>query len=194
MPTGKRKFECASDGSTRKLAKEYKDQTGIKNDGLSKEEVVKCINKQLDDCVHVDNNGTLRPYVCVVCDKFLSPTQRRYMKQVDLVSYAEYLLPLRNLPAPLMDYYTYKGRCACDVLEKCLLSPKGLVVEKGKHQYFVTCDSCRNCLKDKNMVPERAIYNKFEVGAPSIELTCLTDVELAIISPVQCHSQSYHVV
>jgi hypothetical protein len=129
MPTGKRRSESASNGSAQKLAKEYKDQTGIKNVGLSKEEVVKCINKQLDDCVHVDNNGTLRPYVCVVCDEFLSPTQRRYMKQADLVSYAEYFLPLRNLPArPLMDYYTYKGRGACDVSEECLLSPKGLVV------------------------------------------------------------------
>jgi hypothetical protein len=87
-----------------------------------------------------------------------------------------------------MDYYTYKGRGACDVSEECLLSPKGLVVEKGKHQYFVTCESCRNCLKDKNMVPERAICNKLEVGAAPIELTCLIDVELAFISPVRCHS------
>jgi hypothetical protein len=118
MPTGKRKSESASDGSARKLAKECTDQTGTKNEGLSKEEVVKCINKQLDNCVHVDNNGTFRPYVCVVCDEFLSPTQRRSMKQADLVSYAEYLLPHRNLPAPLTDYYTYKGRGACDVLDE----------------------------------------------------------------------------
>jgi hypothetical protein len=72
------------------------------------------------------------------------------MKQADLVSFAEYfLLPFRNLPTPLMDYYTYKGRGACDVLDACLLSPKGLIVEKGKHHYFVTCESCQNCLKTR---------------------------------------------
>jgi hypothetical protein len=74
MPTGKRKSESASNGSAQKLPKEYKDQTVTKNEGLLKEEVVKYINKQLDDCVHVDNDGTFRPYVCVICDEFLSPT------------------------------------------------------------------------------------------------------------------------
>jgi hypothetical protein len=48
----------------------------------------------------------------------------------------------------------------------------------------VTCKSCRNYLKDTNIVPEHAACNKFEVGVAPAELTCLIDVELAFMSPI----------
>ena len=146
------------------------------------------INNALDKSYFTDHSGCCRPYVCLSCDRFLDYSQVRYIQADDLENVAFLLFPQRQLPEEIIEYYTYDGKGTSLRLRECLLSPKGCYIDTGKKKKFILCESCRHCLRDKKVVPEQGICNRYEIGVAPTHLEELTDIELAFIAEVHSHA------
>jgi hypothetical protein len=149
------------------------------------------INNALDKSFFIDSSGVCRPYVCLSCDRFLDFSQVRYILADQLEKVAFLLFPQRQLPEEIIKYYTYNGKGTSVILRECLLSPKGCYLGDGKKKKFIICESCRHCLREKSLVPESGICNRYEIGAAPSQLEELTDIELAFIAEVHCHAHVY---
>ena len=170
----------------------------------SDDDIVNRVRSSITKNFHVDNdNNVLNPWVCIVCDSFLTPHQVNFISKARLEECSS-LLSRREEEMPLHsdveDYYTYRGEGTSDILKKCLLSPKGLYATSIKDdrnrstgrssrskKNFVICVSCRSSLYDSK-TPMFAIANSFTIGEAPEVLKELNDVELAFISAVRCHT------
>jgi len=80
-------------------------------------------------------------------------------------------------------------------LDEFILSPRTLVVDR----HVMCCSSCFQEMKTRNqrkssakrVPPKDAIANFYLQGTPPEELTCLNEVELAIVNRIRIFSQTY---
>ena len=147
-------------------------------------------------CVH-DSNGDLKPYVCLICDKFLHPQELKYIDKKELLSCSNILCPnTLNKVSPhsgIASSYTYDGLIAEEVtgedialIKEMLLSPRGhySTGTQNRSNGFVVCASCKYGV-DRQQMPKYAIANNYCFGAAPPCLTCLNEAELAMLSPVK---------
>ena len=134
-----------------------------------------------------------RPYVCIVCDRFIKFKCKKSVTRSFLENHHSILLPDidRCIPESVKSYYTYNGNGSSEILKRCLLSQKGICYKSSKcvEDMFIICESCNSCLHKKlGVVPQYAIANSFEIGCAPDILNELSDIELAFISEVTVHS------
>ena len=170
----------------------------------STEEVKERINKAFGELFRINAAGEYVPYVCLVCDKFLKPRCMKTLKVEQLRQCKSLLQPsLLNEVEPhsnLADSYTYFGDCGPDVddterewIDDLLLSPRGcyLASEDGRRaEGFAVCRSCKYGL-DRMQMPKYAIANNYCFGKPPACLIELTQVELAMITPVKTYGYCF---
>ena len=162
------------------------------------EEVKKRLNEAFDHLYTVNEAGRPVPYVCLICDKYVNPWTMEILKVDKLISCRNILAPNTwnkiNPNSPLaVCNYTYLGNCGSRVgdddrehIENMLLSPRGCFVnvsDDRSNEGFVVCGSCKYGL-DRNQMPKRAIANNYLFGSPPPCLTELTEIELAMLTPI----------
>ena len=172
------------------------------NDTHTKKSEVDKIIHDIDNfinstCFHareelVNGSSTTKyyPWICVVCDIFIEPGTQTYISKNELET-LEFLLPtLEDLPTEVKSYYTYNGPGTSDLLQEKMLSPNGCFLQKHAYhgECFAVCKKCKHSIQTKQQIPECAIANGFEIGNEPNELRELSDVELAFISPIRCHT------
>ena len=70
-------------------------------------------------------------------------------------------------------------------IQDLILSPRSTFINKSNREKgFVICQSCNNAYC-KEKLPQYSIANNFFFGTPPECLTSLTDIELAMITPVK---------
>ena len=82
-------------------------------------------------------------------------------------------------------------------LEEVALSPRGRVGRKSSHHRakpgFTCCTACLKSIQ-QGKVPLYAIANRNYVGCPPSCLSTLREVELALLTPMQCHGYCFSYV
>jgi hypothetical protein len=146
------------------------------------------------------DTGELLPILCCVCDQI--PDRPNWHEEVDIDEFA-ILCDASNLekehckpfyPAELVKQYTAPPT----QLETYVLSPASVVLE-GDDTIIV----CKECLQHMEMnltskirrirrhPPMKSLANGYLIGEPPEELTCLNEVELALVSKVRIYCQSW---
>ena len=139
------------------------------------------INKELDDEVHVDDNGNVLSLVCAICNRFLFRSEVGYIHVDVLKRNKNLLISDRVLPNDVKNYYKCSGLNDFD-LAGALFLPRSIFITKGRNRNkVVSCNGCRNLLKSEQ-TPEFAISNSFEVGTAPDVIKKLTDVEAAFVA------------
>ena len=150
-----------------------------------RQKLLRTINRKMSAPIHNNSEGILTPLVCIVCDRFVLRKDIRYINHRMLEDNVSILEPQRDLSASITRCYTYNGKGTNENVKRCLLSKKGTFDEDREE--FIGCFRCYKHL-EKNEMPTYAIANKFEIGELPTELAILTDVELAFISNIKCHT------
>ena len=170
----------------------------------SVDEVKKRINKAFDELYRVNAAGEYVPYVCLVCDEFLKPRSMKVLKVEQLRQCASILRPGGwnniNPEGFLATLYTYCGDCGDSVhdndrawIDEMLLSPRGSyirVADGRRAEGFAVCGSCKYGLNRVQM-PKFAIANNYCFGRPPACLKELTEVELALLTPVKTYGYCF---
>jgi hypothetical protein len=158
--------------------------------------VKKKINKRFDSILHKAKSGHVKPYVCLVCDEFLKPDEIHTLGLNELKEVQNILKPTtwNAVSGSLARKYMYTGDIGDndddmtrEWISDLLLSPRGCYVEKSygrKKEGFAVCYKCKMSL-GKKMMPLYAIANNFAFGSPPECLLELTEVELAMLTPVK---------
>jgi hypothetical protein len=167
-------------------------------------EVQQRVNKRYDELFTRDKNGELAPYVCTICDEFI--LQKGDVKVLTLgkLKGAKKLLSWKSMPDErrskhLEDSFKFSG--ALDGIEgdtsflsELALSPRAQVYRKSTHGNarlgFPCCSRCKSAIDIKS-IPRFAIINKNYVGAAPKCLRDLTEVELALLTPVKNHGYCF---
>ena len=165
---------------------------------LDAECVKKNINARFDSILYTSKSGIVRPCVCLVCDEFLKPNEVETVSLQELKKVEDILKPKEWNAAPLKirEHYTYIGDCGDQTEEEeeelewmydMMLSPRGCYVRdvvRRRKKGFAVCSKCKMSLS-KCMMPHFAIANNYAFGAPPSCLLELTEVELAMLTPVK---------
>jgi hypothetical protein len=147
-----------------------------------------------------EETGQLLPIVCCVCDQI--PDKPNWHEEVDIDDFAT-LCGGSNLgkehcepfyPPEVVKQYT----ASPPELEKYVLSPASVVLEGNRT--IIVCKECHEHMK-MNLVsktrrirrhpPQKSLANGYLIGEPPEELTCLNEVELALVSKVRIYCQSW---
>ena len=163
-----------------------------------KQSIAEAFVKDLESFTVLDEEtGTFHPVICCVCDGIPSRPDWSAWIQVSYLAKLSKLCGLaRNLlkdiyPQELLDQYTAKH----NALKDFVLSPKTLF--NGQEEALV----CRDCLRELEVnsakhqksrhPPKQSICNGYIIGFAPDVLTCLSEVEIAIISEGRIHCQSW---
>jgi len=170
---------------------------------LDAEEVKKRINKRYESILHCTQSGTVKPYVCLICDEFLKPQEVQTLSLDELQEVQDILTPStwNAVSGAIARKYMYTGDIGVsndkdEVYEwigEMLLSPRGCYVHQSferKKEGFAVCNCCKMSL-GKKMMPLYAIANNFAVGSPPECLLELKEVELAMVTPVKTHGYCF---
>ena len=161
-------------------------------------EVKEAINDRVDRLFCSTSGGSFCPYVCIVCDVLLKPTQVKTISIEKLLESRKLLTPRKwnAIPKEVSACYKYTGiaehrlsKCKQKKILAMLLSPRAPFLHSlgtGNHSGLCICRCCKKALNAKCM-PEFAISNNYAFGTPPAELTDLTEVELALLTPVKCY-------
>ena len=165
----------------------------------SSAEVQSRVNERYDSLLFRQSDGSVKPYVCTICDEFLIKKEDRQRVTVDKLKSCqqflswEYMENLCNesVPAAVKSEYSWNGDRKCykgdlSFVKTMALSPRGILEKPAgaKKAGFSCCQRCSNVL-NKKFLPRHAILNNNWVGAPPPCLLELTDVELAFLSPIK---------
>lgn len=155
--------------------------------------------RALHSCIFVDHKGVRHPLVCSVCDTL--ETNDRSFEWLDLKLMKQYATDAHMTHARVRSVYPkqlvahYKV-ANCKLLEKFVLSPRS-VIDRQKNRIAI-CNCCKKHLEDnsgkcstKRWPPGDALIMGYLVGDPPPELTCLNEVELALVSTVRTVCQSW---
>ena len=154
------------------------------------------INKRIENILHCTPSGNRKPYVCLVCDEFLKPKEVEVMSVDELESVQHILKPgtWNAVSGPVQRSYMYMGDCGdddgsrdLDWICDLMLSPRGCYLRHAPGRLkegFAVCSKCKMSLS-KSMMPKFAIANNYAFGNPPTCLTELTEVELAMLTPVK---------
>ena len=141
------------------------------------------VNRAMDESVFVQN-GVCKPYVCVVCNKYLMRHEVFYIEKKFLESHSDLLIGNEELPNIVRQFYKYVGPGTSKRLQKLLLSSNAVFLP-GSNK-FVSCKLCSKEIKAK-VTPKFAISNGFAFGPVPRQIKELTDIELALITPCRVH-------
>jgi Helitron helicase-like domain at N-terminus/PIF1-like helicase len=161
---------------------------------MSVVDIITRVNDSIGNLYIKETNDKLKPLVCIVCDRFIRPACLSYVG-TGVLKHWKHLLqpnPVFDLDEDLKSDYTLSQypcvsrRDHC-ILSVCLLSPRATYVsqhDKRKTSGFTICSDCNSSLK-KGLIPMFAIVNNYAFGQTPTCLSDLTDVELAMITPVK---------
>ena len=151
------------------------------------------LNDHFNELWQKDEKGNFLPHVCVICDKLLKPQEVKIITTELLQKNEAKLQPnvMNNTPDEVADCY-----CADIGHEKddewitdLLLSPRATYIknhDKRKKNRYSVCSGCK-CSLESSEMPKYAIANNYAFGTPPTCLTDLTDVELAMLTPVKAY-------
>ena len=141
------------------------------------------------ECVNNTDICKYHPWICITCDIFIEPGKQNFITKSKLELLENFSPRSVDLPQALTEYYTYRKEGTSELLQKKMLSPNGCFVEHDYHgECFAICSKCKHTIEKQQEMPECAIANGFEIGIEPQELKELTEVELAFISPMRCHT------
>ena len=178
--------------------------SSARHSAASISEVQTRINEAFGELFRINAAGEYAPYVCLICDEFLKPSRAKILKVEQLRECKSILCPGRwNRVDPngfLATSYSYFGDCGDSVadderewIEEMLLSPRGCFVratDGRRAEGFPVCTSCKYGL-DRRQMPKFAIANNYCFGSPPACLKELTEVELALLTPVKTHGYCF---
>ena len=159
------------------------------------ETIKEAINKRFDKLYHICRDGNRIPFVCIVCDKLMKPEDVQVLKSSVLEEKGSILVPsVWNSVSPsLANCYHYRGEGYVAAehiwMDEMLLSPRACFIDPldGRmNSGFSCCSKCKRSLEHSHM-PQYAIANNFAVGTAPPCLTDLTEVELALLTPVKTY-------
>ena len=174
------------------------------------ETVKRRINRRYDDLIFVDHEKNYRPYVCSVCDEFIFHRDDRcwlnfdqLKKNQDCLKWTAVFEGRHGLRVPAVEdkfrMPTPPSRILqnSEWLNDLALSPRGLFGKKtsgNRGKWGVSC--CVKCDREvkKGNTPLYAIVNNNFIGCPPDCLTELTEVELALITPVIAYGYCFSYV
>ena len=160
------------------------------------------INTRFKRILHCTPSGNLKPFVCLVCDEFLHPNYVHTLSVDKLEEAKDILIPSmwNAVPGSIERKYMYMGDIgdsydedSRDWIEDMLLSPRECYVRKKfgqRSEGFAVCNSCKMSL-GKGMMPRFAIANNFAFGTLPKCLLELTEVELAMVTPVKTYGYCF---
>ena len=157
------------------------------------EEMMKIINQRFENLYHKNQDDTVVPYVCCICDEFMPPRKNDTVITFETLIEKKTLLQphsVFNLLSTLIDQY----KCNSDILAineeigTLLLSPRSVYIPE-KHG-LVCCTFCKTTLS-RSCIPKFAISNNYCIGQPPECLTRLTPIELSFLSPVKTYGYCF---
>ena len=167
--------------------------------GRALDSMLQAFNDDLKSYVAYDDaSGTIRPIYCCVCDSIPHGPEWSQSVAADELSVLleRCQLDRKNFtdvyPEELIAQYTVESQG----LEKYILSPESHVDAEGK---VIICKDCLNEMKviakikyqKRRRPPLGSIANGYMIGEAPVELSDLTEMELAIISRVHIYCQSW---
>ena len=162
-------------------------------------DVQKRINERFDKLFTSNSEtGAYQPYVCLICDEMLKPNELTVMNAGLLEQRLADLRGLEPVSDELRNDYKYEGELPDyvvngDFMSDILLSPRATLIKAsdGRSQTgFSCCKGCKNALL-KGYMPKFAIANNYCLGTPPQCLLNLTDVELAMLTPVKTYGYCF---
>ena len=165
----------------------------------SAQEIENRVNDRYDALFHHDPQGNRLPFVCCVCDEFLTHPEDICYVTVAMMRKMEKILSWENFPDSrraveieqffrFPEIYNSIVKEDLSFLARMALSPRGIISrvgKRGKNMFkFCVCKRCKGCV-DKQKIPRHAIINCNYIGAAPPCLQELTEVELAFLSPVK---------
>ena len=143
------------------------------------------------------------PYVCLICDEFLNPNQIQVLS-VDLLHRKQSLLKpssWNEVSFELTECYKFQPSSNAERrivrknswLQHLLLSPRACYFEVSEQHTkpgFSVCHCCKTNL-EQDCMPKYAIANNYCVGTPPQCLLELTEIELALLTPVKTYGYCF---
>jgi hypothetical protein len=161
------------------------------------------INCSMSQWHLINSDKTIRPLVCILCDRFIFPDSNKHLS-LDKLTQMQFLFypnsDVNIVSASLASCYRIPLPDApiCNEvkrdlkIDQCLLSPRSsyvLLNENGDGGYNL-CNAC-NAYINKNQRPKFCIANNYCFGSPPPCLLNLTDVELATITTVRTYGYTF---
>ena len=143
--------------------------------------IIEKVNARIDGLLNHQEDKTYKPYVCIICDKFLKPSTLQVIQEKHLQKCAPILRcdGFAELPPhhDVVKDYLYEGDHSRDWMKDVLLSPRASYLGKGRGKGSVcgysACTQCKTALLGKtSAMPTYAIANKYYFGTPQVR--CLT--------------------
>ena len=158
--------------------------------------VLNRLNNKFDNLLCDDFSGQKTPFVCILCDRFVHPRNHRTISLEQLMRKGQ-ILSNEFVPSSIRNDYLYndvfteRNERLKELLHSMLLSPRAVFIsnfhDRRRATGYTACKNCKDSLLSSNdcNMPRHAIANNYFFGTPPPELTDLTDVELAMLSPVK---------
>ena len=139
----------------------------------SAQEIENRVNERYDGLFHHDPQGNRLPFICCVCDKFLTHSQDICYVTVAMMRKMEKILCWENFPNSrraveieqffrLPEIYNSIMKDDLNFLARMALSPRGIIShvgKRGKNMFkFCVCKRCKGCV-EKQKIPRHAIIN-----------------------------------
>ena len=166
----------------------------------SVDDIQKRINDRYDKLFYYDKERNRHPYVCSVCNELIPELEDLVWLSTDKLKKNANCLrweharkhPLSSVPKSLQEQYVFEDiddalpPGTTSWMKSIALSPRGVAGRKTPHSKIGVscCSSCNNSVTN-NKTPYNSIVNGNYVGCAPKELTDLTPVELALLSPVK---------
>ena len=149
------------------------------------EEIINRVNEDVRNLLFDNGEGILSPPVCCCCDSLLPTEAERTNIKLKTVLERKHLFYNRDKDLNefiLKDYQFLGVKDSESSMEKMMLSKRSCYHVKKKTLLF--CVSCAGPIKHKKY-PNKGICNGWFPGSAPQVLEDLTEVELALISPVR---------
>jgi hypothetical protein len=163
------------------------------------------INKSMSHWHLRDDDGGIYPIVCLLCDCFIVPDNKRYLSIVNLRKHQD--LFYSGINNPLNERLKACYRIQMPVvpiaahirdtlhLDRCLLSKRSKFILDSECNGercggFPICNKCFQAIR-RGKCAKFAIANNYCFGRPPSCLSRLTDVELAFLTPVKTYGYSF---
>ena len=165
----------------------------------TKKQIQERIHGRYNNLFHIDEDGKHHPLVCSICDEFLTHEKDVCLFDVKKLEKCKQLLQWSNVnnaevSTELQAHFAFDtttNKVPGNVnLDGLALSPRGRIHRKSSHHRsragLTSCSECKNSI-EKKQLPFFAIINKNFVGGTPQCLLDLTDIELALITPVRSY-------
>ena len=154
---------------------------------------LEAFNQEIDNILlYNEEKNSLHGKVCLVCDKLMKPKEVCLVGLKTFMKYAEFLKGDPSLPMELRQCYRFEipaTELCRDILSKCVLSPRSMLLYKDKKKRnpkVMCCQECRSGLSEKKLregtLPRFAIANNMAIGTCPFWLVRLNEIELALLS------------